>query len=127
MCKRRANPIHRLLIRVAQTDGAYFAGFFRGCYGRTTAESSCFDADERNRGNGRSRRIHRADARQLRSGAVHSEVTMRSAVTPSGIRRLLTTNAPAAVLLIRLMVGSVFLSEGIQKFLFPAQLGVGRF
>jgi uncharacterized membrane protein YphA (DoxX/SURF4 family) len=25
------------------------------------------------------------------------------------------------------MVGSVFLSEGIQKFLFPAELGVGRF
>ena len=35
--------------------------------------------------------------------------------------------APAAVLLIRLMVGAVFLSEGIQKFLFPAALGVGRF
>jgi putative oxidoreductase len=29
--------------------------------------------------------------------------------------------------LIRLMVGSVFLSEGIQKFLFPGELGVGRF
>jgi uncharacterized membrane protein YphA (DoxX/SURF4 family) len=26
-----------------------------------------------------------------------------------------------------MMVGSVFLSEGIQKFLFPNQLGVGRF
>ena len=35
--------------------------------------------------------------------------------------------APAAVLLIRLMVGTVFASEGIQKFLFPAALGVGRF
>ncbi|MDZ7623429.1 MAG: DoxX family protein [Ignavibacteriaceae bacterium] len=32
-----------------------------------------------------------------------------------------------SVLLIRLMVGVVFLSEGIQKFLFPDQLGVGRF
>jgi putative oxidoreductase len=31
------------------------------------------------------------------------------------------------ILLVRLMVGSVFLSEGIQKFLFPAKLGVGRF
>jgi uncharacterized membrane protein YphA (DoxX/SURF4 family) len=30
-------------------------------------------------------------------------------------------------MLIRLMVGGVFLSEGIQKFLFPAALGVGRF
>jgi putative oxidoreductase len=37
------------------------------------------------------------------------------------------TRAPAAVLLIRLMVGGVFLSEGIQKFLFPAALGAGRF
>lgn len=37
------------------------------------------------------------------------------------------TKAPAAVVLIRLLVGSVFLSEGIQKFLFPAALGVGRF
>ena len=35
--------------------------------------------------------------------------------------------APAAVVLIRLMVGAAFLSEGIQKFLFPAALGVGRF
>lgn len=30
-------------------------------------------------------------------------------------------------LLIRLMVSAVFLSEGIQKFLFPDALGVGRF
>lgn len=36
-------------------------------------------------------------------------------------------NAPAATLLIRLMIGWVFLSEGIQKFLFPDTLGVGRF
>ena len=32
-----------------------------------------------------------------------------------------------AALLLRLMVGWVFLTEGIQKFLFPAALGVGRF
>jgi uncharacterized membrane protein YphA (DoxX/SURF4 family) len=37
------------------------------------------------------------------------------------------TSAPSASLLIRLMVGGVFLSEGIQKFLFPDQLGAGRF
>jgi putative oxidoreductase len=42
-------------------------------------------------------------------------------------RRLLATNAPAAVILIRLIVGAVFLSEGIQKFLYPDALGVGRF
>lgn len=35
--------------------------------------------------------------------------------------------APASVILIRLMVGWVFMSEGIQKFLFPAALGAGRF
>ena len=32
-----------------------------------------------------------------------------------------------AVLLIRILVGWVFLSEGIQKFLFSDSLGVGRF
>ncbi len=32
-----------------------------------------------------------------------------------------------AVLLVRILVGWVFLSEGIQKFLFPDTLGVGRF
>jgi putative oxidoreductase len=37
------------------------------------------------------------------------------------------TNAPAATVLVRVVVGGVFLSEGIQKFLFPAALGVGRF
>lgn len=31
------------------------------------------------------------------------------------------------VFLVRLMVGSVFLTEGIQKFLFAEALGVGRF
>lgn len=40
---------------------------------------------------------------------------------------LLRSDAPAVVILIRLMVGAVFLSEGIQKFLFPDQLGAGRF
>ena len=31
------------------------------------------------------------------------------------------------MILIRLAVGAIFLSEGIQKFLFPGALGVGRF
>ena len=43
------------------------------------------------------------------------------------IQKILATSAPGAVVLIRLIVGAVFLSEGIQKFLFPAELGVGRF
>jgi putative oxidoreductase len=42
-------------------------------------------------------------------------------------RRLIQTHAPSAVLLIRLLVGTVFLSEGIQKFLFAADAGAGRF
>lgn len=37
------------------------------------------------------------------------------------------SRAPREVLLIRLAVGIVFASEGIQKFLFPAALGAGRF
>src|ERR1041384_7528477 len=42
-------------------------------------------------------------------------------------RKMLATHAPAAVILVRLIVGAVFLSEGIQKFLFPDAQGVGRF
>jgi putative oxidoreductase len=41
--------------------------------------------------------------------------------------RILATDAPGWVILIRLMVGAVFLSEGIQKFLYPAEVGAGRF
>ncbi len=33
----------------------------------------------------------------------------------------------SAIILIRILVGWVFVSEGIQKFVVPAQLGVGRF
>jgi uncharacterized membrane protein YphA (DoxX/SURF4 family) len=32
-----------------------------------------------------------------------------------------------ALVLIRILVGWVFVAEGVQKFLFPSQLGVGRF
>ena len=35
--------------------------------------------------------------------------------------------AQASVILVRLAVGWVFFSEGVQKFLFAAALGVGRF
>jgi uncharacterized membrane protein YphA (DoxX/SURF4 family) len=40
---------------------------------------------------------------------------------------LFGTRAPAATILVRLIVGCVFLSEGIQKFLSPDAMGVGRF
>jgi len=48
------------------------------------------------------------------------------------MRNVFDSGAPSSavlrgVILIRLMVGWVFLSQGIQKFLFPAALGVGRF
>lgn len=42
-------------------------------------------------------------------------------------RRLLQTDRASSTLLLRLMVGAVFLSEGIQKFLFSDKLGSGRF
>lgn len=41
--------------------------------------------------------------------------------------KITATNASPAVILIRLMVGAVFLSEGIQKFTNPADIGAGRF
>lgn len=43
------------------------------------------------------------------------------------LRQILQTDSAKTTILIRLMVGSVFLSEGIQKFLYAAQRGVGRF
>tara|TARA_R110001592_G_scaffold342014_3_gene631527 strand:- start:1246 stop:1674 length:429 start_codon:yes stop_codon:yes gene_type:complete len=42
-------------------------------------------------------------------------------------QKLVQTNNSKTIILIRLMVGIVFLSEGIQKFLFPAIRGAGRF
>lgn len=38
-----------------------------------------------------------------------------------------TSNAQASILLIRILVGSIFLSEGLQKFLFADKMGVGLF
>jgi len=44
-----------------------------------------------------------------------------AAASASGFR------AGFGLFMLRLLVGWVFLSEGIQKFLYPAALGVGRF
>ena len=41
--------------------------------------------------------------------------------------KIITTDNSRTTILIRLMVGAVFLSEGIQKILFPDSLGTGRF
>lgn len=43
------------------------------------------------------------------------------------LAKLTRTSAPAAVILVRLAVGWIFLSEGLQKFLYPDLLGAGRF
>ena len=43
------------------------------------------------------------------------------------LKSIMSTNAPKATILIRLAVGAVFLSEGMQKFLFPTDVGAGRF
>src|ERR1051326_3484354 len=40
---------------------------------------------------------------------------------------LLRSCAPRSTVLIRVMVGGVFLAEGLQKFIYPAALGAGRF
>lgn len=41
--------------------------------------------------------------------------------------KIFQTDDSKTTLLIRMMVGAVFLSEGIQKFLFPSLRGAGRF
>ena len=42
-------------------------------------------------------------------------------------RRLISTRAPRSVVLIRILVGGVFVAEGVQKFLYPNEVGAGRF
>ena len=53
---------------------------------------------------------------------------MTQSPTPDALRRWATgTTAPRATVLIRLLVGVVFASEGLQKFIYPDALGAGRF
>jgi putative oxidoreductase len=42
-------------------------------------------------------------------------------------QKIVKTDRLISTVLIRILVGTVFLSEGIQKFLFPSILGAGRF
>lgn len=42
-------------------------------------------------------------------------------------KKLIQTDNSKTTIIIRLIVGAVFLSEGLQKFLFPAIRGAGRF
>jgi len=43
------------------------------------------------------------------------------------LKNIILTDDAKTTIIIRLMVGAVFLSEGIQKFLFANTLGTGRF
>jgi putative oxidoreductase len=52
---------------------------------------------------------------------------MNPTPTDTRLTRILRPNGPAAIGVVRVVVGLVFIAEGIQKFLFPAELGVGRF
>ena len=51
----------------------------------------------------------------------------RSGVRSGRLARLLGTVAPPSVIVIRLLVGWVFLTEGVGKFLYPAEQAAGRF
>ena len=42
-------------------------------------------------------------------------------------QKIINTDSSKTTILVRFMVGAVFLSEGIQKFLFADALGLGRF
>ena len=43
------------------------------------------------------------------------------------MHKILGTEKEGTTIIIRILTGSVFLSEGIQKFLYPAMRGAGRF
>lgn len=51
----------------------------------------------------------------------------RTIQCPSTLTQPWANRTAKAILLIRILVGWIFLSEGIQKFLFPDSLGAGRF
>jgi len=42
-------------------------------------------------------------------------------------KRLLQTPPDPTTIIIRSIVGAIFLSEGLQKFIYPAMRGTGRF
>ena len=56
-----------------------------------------------------------------------SQILIIISIAFNMIEKIVYTDNVKTTLLIRLMVGVVFLSEGIQKFLFPAVRGAGRF
>jgi putative oxidoreductase len=47
--------------------------------------------------------------------------------TDKTLSNLLNTGSPSATLVIRFLTGLVFFAEGIKKFMFPTEWGIGRF
>ena len=45
----------------------------------------------------------------------------------SSTAHVIASHAPSAVVLLRIAIAFVFVTEGIQKFLYPELLGIGRF
>lgn len=54
------------------------------------------------------------------------ELVFKSSILMT-FKKIVSTDTASTTIIIRLMVGAVFLSEGIQKFLFAQKLGSGRF
>ncbi len=48
-------------------------------------------------------------------------------ISKNGYKKIIETKTEKTTLIIRIMVGWVFLSEGIQKFIYPELRGPGRF
>ena len=71
-----------------------------------------------------------ASARKAHPPHVREILPSAAAYSPimgSVLRRLLSSSAPSATILVRIAVGAVFLSEGVLKFFNPAEDGAGRF
>jgi putative oxidoreductase len=64
-------------------------------------------------------------SRIIKNHCIHQQ-WLKSSIRMT-FKQVVSTDASRTTILIRLMVGAVFLSEGIQKFLFPDKLGAGRF
>jgi len=71
-------------------------------------------------------KITAADQARRKRKLVSWYFTRRENVTANRVKKP-TDRVARGIVIIRVLVGWVFLSEGIQKFLFPAALGIGRF
>lgn len=69
--------------------------------------------------------------RKRNAAKTHTQKILRTFFTYNSsltmFQKLVGSDNSKTTIIIRLMVGAVFLSEGIQKFLFPAIRGAGRF